>query len=333
MLAFLARRLLQSLLVIGVVLLLAFLLFYYVGDPVVGLLRQDATLTERAELRAQLGLDQPIPIQFVGFLAQLFEGNLGLSYRQGRPVAEMLAEYLPATLELAFVSSAFAVLAGIILGVIVALMRGSLASHAVMAGSLVAVSVPTFVTGILLIQVFAITLGWLPSGGRGDLGGALVDFGFWTTGLLTAEGWSRLVLPALTLAMFQTTMIIRLVRVEMLSVLSSEFIRMARARGVPRRRIYLRHALRNTLVPVVTVAGLQFGVVIAFAIVTETVFNWPGIGRMFIQSVQVVDIPVMAGYFLFVAMCFVTINLIVDLLYLALDPRLRHGSRDGLPAP
>ena len=333
MLAFLARRLLQSLLVIGIVLLLAFVLFYYVGDPVAGLVRPDAPPSEREALRAHLGLDRPAPLQFLGFVAHLADGNLGLSYRQARPVADMLAEYLPATLELAVVSTAIAVLAGLLLGVIVALARASPISQALIVGSLVAVSVPTFLTGVLLIQVFAIDLGWLPSGGRGDVGGALVDLGFWTTGLLTAEGWSRLILPALTLALFQTTLIMRLVRVEMLDVLSSDFIRMAHARGVPRRLIYLRHALRNTLIPVVTVAGLQFGVVIAFAIVTETVFNWPGIGRMFIQAVQAVDIPVMAGYFLIVALCFVTINLIVDLLYLVLDPRLRHAARDGLSEP
>lgn len=325
MLVFLVRRLLQSLLAVLAVLLLAFALFYHVGDPTATLLPPEATPAERAALRSRLGLDQPVPVQFAAWLAQVAEGDLGLSYRQGRPVAAMLAEALPATLELAVVATAIALAAGLLLGVFTALARDSPAAHGVMAVSLVGVSLPTFLTAVLLMQVFAVDLRWLPAGGRGEVGGALVDLGGWTTGLLTAEGWSRIVLPALTLALFQTTLILRLVRVEMLQVLDGEVVRMARARGLPRRLVWFRHALKNTLVPVVTVAGLQFGVVVAFAVVTETVFNWPGLGKLFLTAVLMVDIPVMAGYFLLVAILIVTINLIVDCLYLVLDPRLRHA--------
>lgn len=325
MIAFLVRRLLQSIVVIGVVLLLGFLLFYYVGDPVTALLPLDAALPDRAAMRQELGLDQPVPVQFAYYIGGLLRGNLGLSYQQQRPVADMLAEHLPATLELALLSTAMAIVIGVSFGIFVALARQNVVSHIIMLLSLVAVSLPTFLTAMLLIEVFASSLRWFPSSGRGDVGGALVDLGWWTTGLLTAEGWRRLVLPALTLALFQSTLIMRLLRAEMLQVLNSDFIRMARARGLPRRQLYFRHALRNTLVPVVTVVGLQFGVVVAFGIVTETVFNWPGIGHMFVQAVQTADIPVMAGYLLLVALCFVAINLVVDCLYHLLDPRLRTG--------
>ena len=333
MLAFVARRVLQSAIVIGVVLLLAFALFFHVGDPVTALLPLDTPLSDRAEIRQHLGLDRPVLVQFADFVRGVAEGNLGLSYQQRRPVADMLADSLPATIELAVLSTVLATVIGIALGIFVALARESVLSHLLMLLSLVVVSLPTFLTGMLLIQVFASDLGWLPAGGRGELGKALVDIGGWTTGLLTAEGWSRLLLPALTLALFQTTLIMRLLRVEMLQVLNSDFIRMARARGLPRRLIYFRHALRHTLIPVVTVIGLQLGIVIAFGIVTETVFNWPGIGRMFVQAVQAVDIPVMTSYLLLVSISFVAINLIVDCLYQLLDPRLRHGltDRDSVP--
>ncbi|NBC31051.1 MAG: ABC transporter permease subunit [Alphaproteobacteria bacterium] len=329
MFAFVINRLLQSLLAVLAVLLLAFALFYYIGDPGATLLPPEATPAERTELRSRLGLDQPVPVQFAAWLGRVAEGDLGHSYRQGRPVAAMLADALPATLELAVVATVMALAAGVLLGVFTALARDHPAAHAVMALSLIGVSLPTFLTAVLLIQVFAVDLGWLPSGGRGEVGRGLIDLGGWTTGLLTAEGWQRLLLPALTLALFQTTLILRLVRIEMLQVLDGEVVRMARARGLPRRLVWFRHALKNTLVPVVTVAGLQFGVVVAFAVVTETVFNWPGLGKLFLQAVRTVDIPVMAGYFLVVAVAIVVINLLVDLFYLLLDPRLRHPLAGG----
>ena len=319
MLAFVLRRLLQSVLVMGVVAYIAFGLFNYVGDPVAFMLGQDATIQERQRLRAELGLDQPFYVQFSRFLGNAVQGDFGVSLRQGRQVATLLKERLPATLELAFAAAILALFLGIPLGVYTALRRHSILSHFLLAASLVGVSLPTFLIGILLILVFAVYLGWLPSFGRGDV----VPLGWWTTGLLTPTGLKALILPSITLSLFQLTLIMRLVRAEMLEVLRTDYVRFARARGLTDRAIHFGHALKNTLVPVITITGLNLGAIIAFSIITEIVFQWPGMGLLFIQAVQFADIPVMAAYLVFIALVFVVINLVVDLMYYAIDPRLR----------
>ena len=298
---------------------IAFMLFQYVGDPVTNILGQDATPEQRRQLRSDLGLDQPFPVQFAHFAGNAAQGEFGLSLRQGRKVSSLIAERLPATLELSFTAAIIALVAGIPMGVYSALRRGTFASQAMMTISLIGVSLPTFLIGILLILLFAVTLKWLPSFGRGEV----VSLGGWTTGYLSVDGWKHLVLPAITLAIFQLTLIMRLVRSEMLEVLRADYIKFARARGLPNRAVYFGHALKNTLVPVITITGLQLGSLIAFAIITETVFQWPGMGLLFIQAVTFADIPVMAAYLCLIALIFVIINLVVDLLYFAVDPRLR----------
>ncbi len=319
MLAFIVRRLVQAVVVMLVVAFVSFSLFQFVGDPVHAMLGQDATPEQRADLRRDLGLDEPIPIQFATFVKNAAQGDFGLSYRQGRKVSTLIQERLPATLELSLAAAALALVVGIPMGVYTALRRKGFLANVFLAVSLIGVSLPTFLIGILLILVFAVLLGWLPSFGRGDT----VDLGWWSTGLLTRDGWSHLVLPAITLCLFQMTLIMRLVRSEMLEVLRTDYIKFARARGLPDRAVYFGHALKNTLVPVITITGLQLGAIIAFAIITETVFQWPGMGLLFIQSVQVADIPIMAAYLCLIALIFVTINLVVDLLYFVVDPRLR----------
>ena len=319
MAAFIVRRLLQAILVMLVVALIAFLLFQYVGDPVSQMLGQDATPEDRARLRGDLGLDQPFYVQFGHFIGNAIQGDFGISLRQGRAVSTLIKERLPATLELAFAAALIAIVVGIPMGVYTALRKDSWFSHFLLAVSLVGISLPTFLIGILLILVFAVMLGVLPSYGRGDT----VQLGWWSTGLLTTTGWKHLILPAITLCLFQLTLIMRLVRSEMMEVLRTDYIKFARARGLTDRAVHFGHALKNTLVPVITITGLQLGGIIAFAIVTETVFQWPGMGLLFIQSVQFADIPVMAAYLCLIALVFVLINLIVDLLYFAVDPRLR----------
>ena len=319
MLAFILRRVLQSIVVLAVVAFIAFGLFNFTGDPVAFMVGQDATTEEKAELRTALGLDQPFYVQFSRFVGNALHGEFGRSLRQARQVSTLLKERLPATLELSFVAAMLALLVGIPLGVYTALKRDSWSANLLLAGSLIGVSLPTFLIGILLILVFAVYLGWLPSFGRGET----VTLGWWTTGLLTASGLKALILPSITLSLFQMTLIMRLVRAEMLEVLRTDYIKFARARGLTDRAINFGHALKNTLVPVITITGLQLGAIIAFAIVTETVFQWPGMGFLFIQAVNFADIPVMAAYLCFIALIFVLINLIVDLLYYAVDPRLR----------
>jgi len=313
------RRILQSVAVMAVVAFIAFGMFNFVGDPVAFMVGQDATLEERARLRTDLGLDQPFPVQFARFVGHAVQGDFGLSLRQSRPVATLIKERLPATLELSAVAAALALVIGIPLGVYTALKRDTVLAQALLAGSLVGVSLPTFLIGILLILVFAVILGWLPSFGRGET----VTLGWWTTGLLTKSGLKALILPSITLSLFQMTLIMRLVRAEMLEVLRTDYIKFARARGISDRALYFGHALKNTLVPVITITGLQLGGIVAFAIVTETVFQWPGMGFLFIQAVNFADIPVMAAYLCFIALIFVLINLVVDLTYYAVDPRLR----------
>lgn len=302
-----------------VVTLIAFLLFQFVGDPVTQMLGQEATEADREALRHSLGLDKSLWEQYGTFVAKAVQGDFGVSLRQGAPVSELLKEKMPATIELAFFSAMVATLLGIPLGVYVALKRNTLLSKWLMGLSLLGISLPTFLIGILLILVFSVWLGWFPSYGRGDT----VSFGWWTTGLLTKDGLMHIVLPAITLAVFQIALVMRLVRGEMLEVLRTDYIKFARARGISQRSIYFRHALKNTLLPVITITGLQLGGIIAFSIVTETVFQWPGMGLLFIQAVQFADIPVMAAYLCLISFIFVVVNLIVDLLYVAVDPRLK----------
>jgi peptide/nickel transport system permease protein len=301
--SFILQRLIQAVIVMITVAFIAFMLFQYVGDPVVFLLGQDATPEQIRELRADLGLDKSFIVQFGAFL-----GN---------------AVRFPATFELAFVAAGIALLVGIPMGVYAALRRGNFLSQVFMTISLLGVSLPAFLVGIGLILVFAVWLGWFPSFGRGDV----VQIGWWSSGLLTVKGWHHIVLPAITLAIFQLTLIMRLVRAEMLEVLRTDYIKFARARGLSNRAIHFGHALKNTLVPVMTITGLQLGGLIAFAIITETVFQWPGMGLLFIQAVTFADIPVMAAYLCVVALIFVVINLVVDLLYFVVDPRLRIGGK------
>lgn len=325
MLAFIARRLVQSVIVMLVVAFIAFLVFRYVGDPLAALLSQDAKQADYDAARERLGLNQPFYVQFYYFVLNALQGQFGISYRLQQPVSQLILERLPATIELAFASASIALVGGVVLGIYTALRQRAFSSGVIMTLSLIGVSLPTFLIGIGLIYVFAVELKWLPSFGRGEV----VQIGWWRTGLLTQSGLRSLVLPAITLSLFQLTLIMRLVRAEMLEVMRTDYIRFAKARGLSKRAINFGHALKNTMVPVITITGLQLGSVIAFAIITETVFQWPGVGSLFVNSVAAVDVPVMAAYLVFVALVFVVINLIVDILYFIVDPRLRDGAKSG----
>ena len=318
---FILNRLAQALLVMAVVSAISFSLFNFVGDPVNNMVGQDATREQRIEIRQQLGLDDPIIVQYQRFMVNVAQGDFGLSYRIKQPVSQLILERLPATLELVFASAIIAVFIGIVLGVFTGIRRYSWVSKIIMSVSLIGVSLPTFIIGIGLIYLFAVYLRWLPSSGRA--GG--IERGGWKTSLLTVDGGRSIILPAITLSLFQLTMILRLVRAEMLEVMRSDYIKFARARGLANRAIHFGHALRNTLVPVITIIGLNIGGLIAYSVITETVFQWPGTGLMFIQAVDFVDVPIMAAYLIFVALLFVVINLIVDILYFVVDPRIRRG--------
>lgn len=322
MLFYLLRRLLQAAIVLTVVALVSFVMFRYLGDPIAQLVSEETTLADRAALRESLGLNDPVLMQFAHFVGRVVQGEFGLSYQMGQPVSHLIAERLPASLELSVVAFTLALAIGIPMGVFAGLKPESWTARIIMILSLTGISMPTFFVGLMLMVYFGVELALLPTFGRGET----VDLGFWTTGLLTRSGWLSIILPAFTLGLFQLTFIMRLVRAEMLDVMRTDFIRFARARGLPESRIYFRHALKNTLVPVMTIAGLQFGSIIAFGIITESVFQWPGIGLLFLQAISSVDIPVISTYLLLVAVIFVTVNLIVDLLYYAVDPRLRLGT-------
>src|ERR671912_442749 len=319
MIAFIIRRALQAIGVLFAVGIIAFAMFRFAGDPVNQIVSIDTPAAEREQVRRALGLDDPVPIQFLRYVARAAQGDFGISYQFRQNVSTLLGERMPATLELAICATLFAVVFGVLMGVYSALRRESLLAKVFQAVSLIGISLPTFLIGILLIYLFAVVLGWLPSFGRGEV----VRLGWWTTGLLTISGLKALIMPSVTLGLFQMTLIMRLVRAEMLEVLRTDYIRFARARGLRTRAIHFGHALKNTLVPVITIAGLQLGSVIAFAIITETVFQWPGMGLLFIQAVSFADVPVMAAYLCLIALFFVVINLPVDLLYYAVDPRLR----------
>ena len=319
MIAFFIRRCIQVVIVMLAVGLIAFSLFTYVGDPVSNMVGVDTTNEERLAIYEKLGLNDPFYVQYWHYLGRVVKGQFGTSFRLGISVTELFRERLPATLELSAVAALFALLFGIPLGVYTGLHREGWTSRLILTLSLVGISLPTFLIGILMIFLFGVILGWLPSFGRGDV----VQLGFWSTGFLTASGLKSLIMPAATLGMFQMTLILRLVRSEMLEVLRTDYVKFARARGLTNRAVNFSHALKNTLVPVITITGLQLGGIIAFAIITETVFQWPGMGLLFIQAVSFVDIPVMSAYLMLVAFFFVIINLIVDMLYYLVDPRLR----------
>lgn len=319
MTAYLFRRFMQAIAVLLVVAFVSFLLFNFVGDPIDNMVGQEATVEEREAIRDELGLSDPVVVQFGRFIANTVQGEFGISYRFQRPMAALLIERIPATVELVFASALISLVLGIPLGVYTGIKRDAWLSRLILVLSLVGVSLPTFVIGILLIYIFAVTLGALPSFGRGEV----VQLGYWSTGFLTTSGWKAIILPSITLGLFQMTLILRLVRSEMLEVMRTDYIKFARARGLPDRVIYYGHALKNTLVPVITVVGLNIGSLVAFSIVTETVFQWPGMGFLFIQAIGFADIPIMATYLLLVALFFVTLNFIVDVLYFVVDPRLR----------
>ncbi|MGF9757349.1 ABC transporter permease [Microvirga sp. 0TCS3.31] len=323
MFAFVIRRALQAIGVLLAVGIISFAMFRFAGDPVNQIVSLDTPAAEREQVRRSLGLDDPVPVQFARYLSKAVQGEFGVSYQFRQPVSDLLAERMPATLELAFCATLFAIGFGVLMGVYSGLKRDSFLAKVFQTISLIGISLPTFLIGILLIYLFSVILGWLPSFGRGDT----VRLGWWSTGLLTTSGLKALIMPSITLGLFQMTLIMRIVRAEMLEVLRTDYIKFARARGLTTRAIHFGHALKNTLVPVITIVGLQFGSVIAFAIITETVFQWPGMGLLFVQAVQNVDIPIMAAYLMLVALIFVLINLAVDILYTVVDPRLRTSIR------
>ena len=322
MLLIILRRFAQAIFVLFFVAFISFLIFRYVGNPVDSLLGQEATIDQRAQLEAALGLNDPIYTQYFSFVWRALQFDFGNSYRGALPVSELIASRLPATLELALVSASFAMIFGILTGIYTAINKRGWFANFILSSSLIGISLPTFLIGVLLIWIFAVELQWLPSFGRGEV----VDLGWWSTGFLTVSGLKSLVLPSITLGLYQLTLIMRLTRSEMLEVLRQDYIKFAFARGLSTRQVHFGHALPNTLIPVVTIAGLQLGSIVAFAIITESVFQWPGVGLLFINSVYFVDIPVMSAYLLLVGTLFVIINLLVDLLYLAIDPRLRTSS-------
>ncbi|MCP5150604.1 MAG: ABC transporter permease [Ectothiorhodospiraceae bacterium] len=322
MLAFLVKRTANAALVMLTVAFMAFMIFRFVGDPVEMMLNEQATQAERAELRERLGLNDGFAMQFVRFVTNALQGDFGISYRNQQDVMKLIGERFPATFELVIVATILSLVVGIPLGVITAIHRDSWLSDTLQMTSIVGVSLPSFVVGIVLILIFSITLGVLPAFGRGDV----VQLGWWSTGVLTPSGRAALVLPAISLSLFQITLVMRLVRAEMLEVLRTDFIKFARARGLPARLVNFRHALRNCLMPVITMTGMQIGNLIAFALITETVFQWPGMGMLFIQAVTFVDIPVMAAYLVLVSFIFVAINTVVDITYAVVDPRLREDA-------
>lgn len=321
MLVFIFSRIANAVMVMLAVAMLAFLIFRLAGDPVELMANEQMTQADRDNLRERLGLNDGIVTQFGRFVIHAAQGDFGISYRNGQDVLALIADRFPATLELVLVATVISLVAGIPLGVLTAIRRGRWYTESLQFVSIVGVSLPSFVVGILLILVFSVSLGWLPAFGRGEV----VTIGWWSTGLLTASGRAALLLPAVALSLYQITLIMRLVRAEMLEVLRSDYVKFARARGIPRWRINFRHALRNCLMPVVTMTAMNIGSLIAFALITETVFQWPGMGMLFIQAVTFIDIPVMAAYLCIISFIFVALNTLVDIAYAIIDPRLRDA--------
>ncbi|MEP7172191.1 MAG: ABC transporter permease [Aestuariivirga sp.] len=329
MLTMILKRIGNAAVVMLVVAFVAFMIFQFLGDPIQLMLNEQATQEARDALRTRLGLDQNFVMQFVTFIWRALHADFGISFRNQQEVMALIAERFPATVELVLLSTIVALSVGIPLGVYAAIRKNQPIARLLTMFSMIGVSVPSFVIGILLILVFAVQLNWLPAFGRGEV----VSFGTWTTGLLTPTGRSALIMPTTSLALFQVSFIMRLVTAEMLEVLRTDYIKFARARGLPARSVHFRHALKNCLMPVVTMTGMMIGDLIAFALVTETVFQWPGMGLLFIQAVMFIDIPVMAAYLMIVSAIFITLNTAVDLIYLWVDPRLRQvGVTRGLHA-
>ena len=319
MINYFLKRLLQSVLVMLIVAFVSFSLFNFVGDPVHNMVGQEASMEKREEIREKLGLNDPVYVQFFRFVGNSSRGEFGLSYQLRRPVSDLISERLPATLELVFVSAIIAIVSGVVFGVYTGIHREGYLSNFILIVSLFGVSLPTFVIGILFIYLFSVILGILPSFGRGEV----IHLGFWSTGFLTLSGLKALILPSVTLSLFQMTYIIRLVRAEMMEILQTDYIKFAKARGININIINYKHALKNGLIPVITITGINVGTLIAFSIITETVFQWPGMGLLFINAVQFVDIPIMSAYLIMVAFIFVMINFIVDIAYYFIDPRIR----------
>ena len=320
MVTYIVRRLIQGVVVLLVASLLCFILFRYMGDPVITLAGRYATFQEIEEVRRSLGLDKPVYVQYFRFLANAARGNFGISYVTRVPALPLILERFPATFELASTALILSFVVGVALGVLVALKPYALRNRLIMAGSLGGISIPTFLMGILLIMVFAVYLGILPPFGRGET----LQVGFWRSGFLSINGITHLILPALTLAMYQLAVLLRLTRAGMREVMTEEYIKTAWAKGLPPRKVIFKHALRNALIPVVTITGLQFGELIAFSIVTETIFQWPGMGNLLLTSIRENDQPVIVTYIMLAALVIITMNIIVDILYAVINPKIRY---------
>ena len=323
MLATIIRRLLQTLVVMLVMSALVFAGIYLVGDPVSMLASPEATDAQREAIRVSLGLDKPLWMQYLVFISHAVQGNFGNSFLTGEPAMRLILERMPATLELATVAMLMSVLIGVPLGILAGLRPKATGSRAIMTGSVLGFSLPNFWVGLMLIMLFAVMLGWLPAGGRGDtvpvLGVPL--------SVLTLDGWASLVLPATTIALAKCAMIVRVTRAATRESLPMDYIKFARAKGLSEKRVLGVHLLKNILIPIVTVAGLEFGQVVAFAVVTETVFSWPGMGKLLIDSIINLDRPVVVAYLMMIVFFLVMLNLVVDIIYTVLDPRVRLESR------
>jgi ABC-type dipeptide/oligopeptide/nickel transport system permease component len=320
MITYISRRLIQGVVVLLAVSFICFVIFMYAGDPVLTLAGRYATVQEREEVRKAYGLDKPFYVQYAKFIVNAAHGNFGKSYVSRTPALDLILERFPATAELALTAILIAFTLGVGLGVLVSLKPYALRNRLIMAGSLVNISMPTFLMGILLIGVFAVFLGVLPPFGRGET----VTIGFWRTGLATVSGIKHLILPAFTLGMYQLAVLLRLTRAGMREVLAEEYIKTAWAKGLPPRKVIFKHALRNVLIPVVTITGLQFGELIAFSIVTETIFQWPGMGNLLLTSIYEGDQPVIVTYIMLAALIILSLNIIVDILYAFLNPKIRY---------
>jgi len=321
MTVFLIRRLIQSFAVLLAMSLIVFVAIYAIGDPITLLMDPEATLAEREEVTRKLGLDRPLYEQYFHFLGGALRGELGNSYVHNIPALKLILQRMPATLELAFLAILIAVGAGIPLGIWAGLKPDSGASKGIMTGSILGFSLPTFWVGLMLILVFSIQLGWLPTFGRGQtvqILGIRVSF-------LTLDGIKHLILPAVNLSLYPLSLIIRLTRAGMQETLPLDFVKFARAKGLSKPRVVLIHVLKNILIPIVTIVGVQFGIILAFAVVTESVFAWPGMGKLIIDSINMLDRPVVVAYLLITVLMFMFINMVVDILYSVLDPRIRVG--------
>lgn len=321
MVTYIARRLIQGFIVLLAVSMICFFIFRYMGDPVITMAGRYATFQEREEVRRIFGLDQPMYVQYGRFLWNAAHGNFGKSYVSRVPALGLIMERFPATFELALFAVCLAFSTGVGLGVLVSLKPYAMRNRLIMAGSLGGISIPTFLTGILLIMIFAVYGGLLPSFGRGET----VQVGFWRTGLLTLDGIQHLILPALTLASYQLAVLLRLTRAGMREVMTQEYIKTAWSKGLPPRKVIFKHALRNVMIPVVTIAGLQFGEILAFSIVTETIYQWPGMGNLLLVSIYENDQPVIVTYIMLASVIIISLNIVVDILYAVLNPKIRYA--------